>query len=534
MADIFISYARMDRDRVTPLKEALDGLGLNSFFDIEGLDGGDTFPDVLDREVKTAKVVLGCWTPFALQRDWVKAECAIAQEQRTLVPLEFDPLGPLDVPAAFFRLQRVNLSSWRGESKHDGWLAAVRAISRRLHRPDIYDRANAAAALSASGKLASERSAHEMDSLWTDWARYSLTTDREALEDLRSRAEGTLVAQLAASRLKDLSRSATVRFLTGSEAVGLPPLRGWRLARFIGLRVGVAAAIVGAGAFTYLSADERVEEATLIAVQASEKAIAAEAERDRVASELQKLREEGALGVYRFTIRNDFLKQSFVPGVNAFFDGLPSQTPVTHQFRNAVLARSDLFATYNVDTPVRLAAFLGQASVETGWFKYVEENTNYSAKALQQTFRIYRNNPELAAQHARNPKLIANTVYGNRPEFGNVEPDDGWNFRGRGFFQVFGRYNYQKLSGLLGIDLVAEPDLVSDPEVSLAAALIMWSELGLNAYADAGEFQKVSRAINQGNPNASSASNHEDLRIEWTNIALTALNSSADSSTPHD
>ena len=521
MADIFISYARLDRERVVPLKQALDGLGLNSFFDIDGLDGGDTFPDVLDREVKSARVVLGCWTPQALQRDWVKAECAIAHEQRTLVPLEFDPLTPIDVPAAFFRLQRVNVSTWRGESKHDGWLSTVRAISRRLQRPDIYDRATAAAALSASGKLAGSRPAHDMDSLWSDWANLALTTDTDQLEALKVRAEGTLVAQLCASRLKDLSRPAAIRFFTGTEAVGLPPLRGWRLARFVAIRAGIAAAVIGGGAGIYFSANSKVEQAVFLADEAEQKALAAVAERDRVISELQRLREEGATGVYRFTLRNDFLKHDFTPGVERFFAMLPREGETVQQYKNIILGRSDLFATYEVNTPERLAAFLGQVTVETGYFQHTEENVNYSARALTSTFSVYRNNPELAAEHARNPRLIANTVYAGR--MGNTEPDDGWNFRGRGFVQTTGRSNYTRLSGLLGIDLVAEPDLMSDPEVALAAALVSWSETGVNQLADVGDLVRVSRAVTRGDPSSSSSGPWENERIDWSQKALAAL-----------
>ncbi|MEQ9506170.1 MAG: TIR domain-containing protein [Hyphomonas sp.] len=523
MADIFISYARLDRERIAPLKAALDGLGLDSFFDIDGLDGGDTFPDVLDREVKTAKVVLGCWTPAALQRDWVKAECAIAHEQRTLVPLEFDQLSALDVPAAFFRLQRVNLTTWRSESKHDGWLATVRAISRRLGRPEIYDRAMAAAALSASGKLSTDRSAIGMDSLWSDWSRLAPTNDKAGLEDLKARAEGTLVAQLAASRLKDLARPAAARFLTGSEALGLPPMRGWRLFRFIALRLGFLLIVVGGGAIFYTTTNQVVEMATSAADAASEVAAVAIAERDKVVEEMQALRESGAKGVYRFTLRNDFLKKDFVPGVNKLFAEIPRQSNVTEELKSAILGRSDLFATYEVNTPERMAGFLGQVAVETGFFRFDEENTNYSEQALIKTFRVYRNNPELAKEHARNPKLIANTVYGDRPDLGNIEPDDGWNFRGRGFLQVTGRYQYKKLSDLLGIDLTSNPDLMSDPEIALAAALILWSELGLNQYADEMDFASVSRGLNRGNPNSPSAAHHEDLRIEWTNRTLAAL-----------
>lgn len=587
MADIFISYARLDRERVAPLKQALDGLGLNSFFDIEGLDGGDTFPDVLDREVKTAKVVLGCWTPHALQRDWVKAECAIAHEQRTLVPLEFDPLTPVDVPAAFFRLQRVNVSTWRGESKHDGWLSTVRAISRRLHRPDIYDRAQAAAALSASGRLVSERPAHDMDSLWTDWTNLALTTDRDELENLRVRAEGTLIAQLCASRIKDLSRPAAARFLTGSDAVGLPPMRGWRLARFVALRAGIVAAVACGGLLAYSVADRRAEAAIMLAGELEEKAADLEGrmsaqqeealrqtealqaqiaeriaeaeavraaltqelegmeasirltkdelernaeelarERDALATQLLALRSASTVGVYTFRPHNEFMRDQFEPRLQTLFDNLPSGPATearmltrTQHYGRAFRSRADLFSSYEINTPKRVAAFLGQLMIETGWFRHREEVLNYSEERLVQIFSAYRRNPELAKDHAHQPELIANTVYGGR--LGNTEPGDGWKFRGRGMIQITGRARYTWLSELLGIDLVENPDLLtSDGSVALAAAAVMWVTWGMNEYADNWEIEKISRKINRGNADSTSAAHDEDLRISWSNRAL--------------
>lgn len=587
MADIFISYARLDRERVAPLKQALDGLGLNSFFDIDGLDGGDTFPDVLDREVKNAKVVLGCWTPHALQRDWVKAECAIAHEQKTLVPLEFDPLGPIDVPAAFFRLQRVNVSTWRGESKHDGWLSAIRAISRRLHRPDIYDRAQAAAALSASGRLVSERSAHDMDSLWSDWAKLAPASGRDELENLRIRAEGTLIAQLCASRIKDLSRPAAARFLTGSEAVGLPPLRGWRLARFVALRAGIVAAVAGGGLLAYSIADRRAEAAILLAGELEEKAADLEGrmsaqqaealrqaeelqaqiaeriaeaeaeraaltqelegmeasirvtrdelernaeelarERDSLATQLLALRSASTVGVYTFRPHNEFMREHFEPRLRKLFDSLPSGSITeermltqTQHYGRTFTSRADVFSSYEINTPKRMAAFLGQLMVETGWFRHREEFLNYSEQALINSFSVYRRNSELAKQHAHQPELIANTAYGGR--LGNTEPGDGWKFRGRGMIQITGRAQYARVSELLGVDLVEDPDLLTnDGAVALAAAAVQWATWGLNEYADKWEIEKISRRINRGDANATNAAHSEDQRILWSNRAL--------------
>ena len=71
MVELFISYGRQDRPRVEPVNHALRELGLTTFFDIDGIDGGDAFPDAIDKAVKSAGAVVACWTPHSVQRDWV-------------------------------------------------------------------------------------------------------------------------------------------------------------------------------------------------------------------------------------------------------------------------------------------------------------------------------------------------------------------------------------------------------------------------------------------------------------------------------
>jgi YD repeat-containing protein len=54
-------------------------------------------------------------------------------------------------------------------------------------------------------------------------------------------------------------------------------------------------------------------------------------------------------------------------------------------------------------------------------------------------------------------------AYEGRADLGNTQPGDGPLFKGRGFVQITGRRNYKKYSDILGIDLIADPDLAADP-----------------------------------------------------------------------
>lgn len=75
----------------------------------------------------------------------------------------------------------------------------------------------------------------------------------------------------------------------------------------------------------------------------------------------------------------------------------------------------------------------------------------------------------------KNDRDFFNYMYGGdwgKRNLGNIEPDDGYKFRGRGPLQITGRYNYTRIGDKIGKDLIGNPDLVStDPEVGCAAAV---------------------------------------------------------------
>ena len=195
------------------------------------------------------------------------------------------------------------------------------------------------------------------------------------------------------------------------------------------------------------------------------------------------------------------------------------------RYIRAIVASLDTLARYQINTPLRLAHFLGQGLVETGWLKFTTESLNYSAERLPQIFSFYRQNPDLARQHARKQELIANTVYGPQTalgqRLGNTQPGDGWKFRGRGFIQLTGRDNYTRYGNAAGLDLANDPDLISrDLTKSIEVAAAFWKANDLNRWADENDAAKVSRGVNRGNPLSAAAAHDEDVRILWTNIAL--------------
>lgn len=144
----------------------------------------------------------------------------------------------------------------------------------------------------------------------------------------------------------------------------------------------------------------------------------------------------------------------------------------------------------------RQAHFYAQVAHESGGFRIVHENLNYSVYRLRQVWPKRFPTAKSATPYARNPEALANHVYGSR--MGNVNPGDGWRFRGRGPIQLTGRDMYQTVGRVIGMDLEANPDLVTQPEIGWLAAAGLWLVKGCNGPADRDDLERVTRLINGG------------------------------------
>ena len=103
---------------------------------------------------------------------------------------------------------------------------------------------------------------------------------------------------------------------------------------------------------------------------------------------------------------------------------------------------------FDINTPLRLAHFLAQVGHESGGFKYVKE--------------IWTNSP-------------AQQSYEGAARLGNTEPGDGEKFMGRGPMQLTGRKNYKLCGAFIGVDLVAQPQLVERIDVGARSAGWFWA-----------------------------------------------------------
>jgi putative chitinase len=116
---------------------------------------------------------------------------------------------------------------------------------------------------------------------------------------------------------------------------------------------------------------------------------------------------------------------------------------------------------FGINGPLRLSHFLSQCAHESGNFKFVKENLNYSADGLRKIFPKYFPTIEAANKYARQPEKIANKVYGSRMGNGDEASGDGFKFRGRGYIQLTGKDNYAAFDKFVDDDIMANPDLVA-------------------------------------------------------------------------
>jgi putative chitinase len=168
---------------------------------------------------------------------------------------------------------------------------------------------------------------------------------------------------------------------------------------------------------------------------------------------------------------------------------------------DAVIAQiPDTAKKFNITNPLRLAHFLAQCGHESGGFKSVSENLNYSADGLKKIFGKYFPG-NLNESYAKQPEKIASRVYGGRMGNGDESTGEGFKFRGRGYIQLTGKQNYTNFAKFIGEDTVSNPDLVAT-KYPLASAAFFFDSNKLWSICDKGADEatvtSVTKRVNGG------------------------------------
>jgi putative chitinase len=178
-------------------------------------------------------------------------------------------------------------------------------------------------------------------------------------------------------------------------------------------------------------------------------------------------------------------------------------------------ALNETFQRFDISTPLRQAAFIGQCAHECGNFKMLQEGLSYSAAGLMKTWPK-RFDAAKAQACQRNPKLIATVVYSNRMGNRDEASGDAWRFIGRGCIQLTGASSYFHAGKALGVDFWANPELVATPQYAALTAGWFWDTHKLNQYADSQDYRTLTKKINGGFIGL-------DDRIKHINEALAVL-----------
>jgi putative chitinase len=122
---------------------------------------------------------------------------------------------------------------------------------------------------------------------------------------------------------------------------------------------------------------------------------------------------------------------------------------------------------FEINTPQRIRMFLAQIGHESGQLRYRKE-------------------------------LASGEAYEGRKDLGNTKPGDGVRYKGRGLIQITGRNNYGLASLALGLPLLEKPELLEEDLNACRSAGWFWYKSNLNALADMGKFETITRRINGG------------------------------------
>lgn len=152
-----------------------------------------------------------------------------------------------------------------------------------------------------------------------------------------------------------------------------------------------------------------------------------------------------------------------------------------------------------ITTPRRVAAFIGQCSVEAGpAFDDLAEDTAYrSPQRLVSLFPSRVHSLEQAEALVRaGAAAIANTIYAGRLGNGDEASGDGWRFRGSGLLQITGRENVRNFAAAAGLAPEEAADWLRTPAGAAEGAVWYWGRHGISDAADRWDLDGITRAIN--------------------------------------
>ena len=128
MADVFLSYAREDRDKADHIARMLESEGFDVFWDNE-IPPGSSWADFIESKLRSAKAMIVLWSESSTTSQWVREEARLGRDAGKLIPAALDSSSP---PFGFGEVQSADLSGWDGDPNHPDWNRFVSAVNSRI------------------------------------------------------------------------------------------------------------------------------------------------------------------------------------------------------------------------------------------------------------------------------------------------------------------------------------------------------------------------------------------------------------------
>ncbi len=132
VSDIFISYAREDRETAERLAHALTNQGWSVWWDRD-IPPGQSFDQVIEQQIDAARCMVVLWSRTSAPSDWTKVEAEEGERRGVLVPALIEDVR---IPLAFRRIQAADLVDWTGDEQAEGFAALVAAVRSKLTASD--------------------------------------------------------------------------------------------------------------------------------------------------------------------------------------------------------------------------------------------------------------------------------------------------------------------------------------------------------------------------------------------------------------
>ena len=179
-------------------------------------------------------------------------------------------------------------------------------------------------------------------------------------------------------------------------------------------------------------------------------------------------------------------------------DQLQHIAPANKDISNWCDTLNNHLEQYEINSPLRLSAFLAQTSHESGDFNILSENLYYRSETLMNIWPNHFPTLMIAEHYQMQPEKIANRVYANRLGNGLESSGDGWKYRGRGLIGITGRAEYISLANYLKVSLEDCVNYLSSKDGAVESSCWFWKTKNLNTLADKKDIVAITKIINGG------------------------------------